>query len=531
MLAALWAVVLIPTQAMAAYNVLVCDSTGGVMPNTEFFHSDRNDSASLCAPANAQRIFSTVLCNFVVILNDVLGKVYCGMQFTLQRYVAMLISIYIAIFGVQILMATTQLTSKEILLRLIKIGAVWAFVSSSTWAVNLLFQFFIDFANQGIVLTLTAVRNSSGQNIETLAGMAGYAGSSHAIPAYVYIDKILYDAISGPFTQANSKLIGFFATLSFMIPPLFLIAAYWLLTTFTILARTLISFMMCLSAIAFLITLSPIFFCFMLFQATYNFFETWIKYMISYALQVLVVFACVAMWLIAMANFVSFFDQLSRVVFIVGDKPSDSDSVARIINIAKHSDTIVGVCPYIINPDATPLTAPFGPQVACANSTFDPDPVTNPSGYEVDRGNLIRLSNIAPAQQAGNAQTDPNPEYGNELAPNATQHRLNSLAYYVLYHMITLIIITYTFDTLLKSAPKLAKELAGPQYVPMLGQGFGGLGYGGTGLRGARLQQRQSGRSFFGSGDRVTTTAVGNAVGQFLRQSSQLPRSNPGGGK
>lgn len=503
-----WAVVLLPMQAEA--RILGCHDNGTVVDTTELFYDgyDPNNPGapsnpnSFCGHTGSTRIFSNVLCNYVIILNEVLGRVYCGMQHTLADYVAIVLTIYVILFGVQILMGTTKLNSTEMVMRLIKIGLVWMFVGNANWAVNYLFTFFIDFANQGIWWTLGSLRDGGGQYFSTVIDMPDYtANVSGTTPVYVYIDDLIYSAISGPFVQTNAKVMILFAGLSYMFPPIFMIAAYWLWTTFTIFARTLISFVMSLSAIAFLICLSPIFFCFILFQPTINFFETWLKYMMSFSLQVIIVFACVALWIMAMSNFVGFFNQLSNVIF--------TDVNLNRLNAVVVDSKSIGICPYIVTTGNTAnATTLRGPNVKCANPAFDPyakmpDPL-NPDNVIptpealADQARLINLGKQDPAQSGGASSSGANPACGtnSQLPAGATQCTLTRLNYYMIYHLITLIIIAYTFDALLKKAPYIAKELAGPQYVPILGQGFGGLGY--HGVRGAakNVEKQKAGANY-----------------------------------
>ena len=474
-LTALIALAVLPAQAMA-YTVLNCDGAGGVERGTELFYSDAADEGSFCGQVAVTRIFSTVICNFVVILNDVLGKMYCGIQYTLQDYVAILITLYVMVFGIQILTGHTRLTAKEMMVRFFKIGLVWAFVSNSNWGVDLVFRFFIDAANTGIWWVLSAIPGvARDMQLPSFSG-----GVSGTMPVYVYIDSFIYEAISGPFTQANAKVIGFFAALGFMSLPIFTIAVIWLIMSFKIVVRTLVTFMLGMTAIAFLISLSPIFMCFMLFQPTFNFFENWLKFMISYSLQIVIVFACVVMWLLAMTNFIGFFNQLSDVIFPM-------NTISRAANAVSASKSF-GICPYLITVNSDPSTPPLGPNVKCADPDFDVNPATNPGGaFEayVDQFNLIALSNVAPAQNK--VDEDGNPIGPQDLDPDSEQHRLARLLYFVTYHLMSLIIIAYAFDALLKQAPTLAKELAGPTHVPMLGQGFGGLGYG-HGMKGVMRQ-------------------------------------------
>jgi hypothetical protein len=524
LLLTLWAGILLPGQALA-YTLLNCTADGKVVENTALFYTDTNaprDAPSFCSDVNPRnpsdktiRPFSWIICSYVTILNEVLGRVYCGMQYSLQQYVAMALTIYVGIFGLQILMGTTQMTSKEMLGRFIKIGFVWMLVSNYNFGVNYIFTFLIDFANEGMWWMFSAIKNQDQTTIQQIMAMPDNAGGiSSAVPAYIYLDQLIYNGLSGKFIDNNQELIGFFAVLAFAFPPIFLIAAYWLWTTFMIFVRVLISFIMTLTGLAFLVALSPIFFCFLLFQPTMQFFETWTKFMVSFALQVVIVFAVVSLWIMAMLQFVGFFDQLANVVFL-------EQRLERAGPVSNDVQSF-GVCPYIVSAGTTLR----GPNVRCADPFFNPFAVEPGTGRlteaaQKDNNDLISLSNLAPSQAAGPCSQDPNCAYGDETADNAVQYRLNRLFYFVIYHLMTLIIVAYAFDALLKQAPFIAQQLAGPQYVPILGQGYGGLGY-----RGIKSASKELERRGGGAADMARS-----AVRDIVEDSRNLAgnRATPGG--
>lgn len=457
--AALCGIALFPLQAQAAFEYVTCTPEGGVA-NGEFFPADAGQGA--CQWSGIEHIFSQVICNFVTILNEVMAKTYCGMQHTLAQILALVIGLYIMIFGVQILIGLTQLNAREIVVRLLKIGGVWTFVTQSTWGVNYAFHFFISAATMGINWALRAI-----PNVDDASAICHFSDTGGVMPIYSYIDCLIYQAVIGPFTQANSELVFFFALMSYIIPPLFMMAIYWLLTTLGILVRTLVSFMMGIAAITFLIALAPVFLSLMLFNTTYQFFESWLKYMISYTLQIIITFSCVAMWVYTMTFFVGFFDELADVIF-----QYKSYHVVSAQTVSTQ-DTL-SICPYRYQTDASGT-----PHVACAEA-LDPNPETNPLGWRQDQNKMIVISNI-------------DQKYDELSAPQQTA--LNKLSYFVIFHLITLIIICYAFDALMKQSPVIARQLSGPQYTPILGQGFGMSGFGAVGKGAGSPQYQRDGGS------------------------------------
>lgn len=420
LLIAFMSLIAMPLAANAAsgFVQLSCNANGTVKEGQLFY---AEDGGGACEYTGIEHIFSQIICNFVTILNIVLGEVYCGMQYGLSTIISIVITLYVAVFGMQILMGTTQITAKEIVVRLFKIGVVAAFISQSAWGIGFAFRFFVGLITQGSVWALAG------------SPLAMAPTSSDVMPAYAFIDNIIYSSVTGPFNDDNAKILGLFAAMAVALPPLFMMALYWLWITVTLLTRTLVSFMLSVSAVAFLISLSPIFLSFMLFQFTFHFFETWLRYMISFCLQIIVVFAIVGMWFTIMSHFIDFFSYLSKVTFYWGDIPKTGAML--------DPHKVWGICPFSLGADG------YGnPQLVCNNASFNPK--NNPN----DRNEAIK-----PAQFA----------------------QFPEFVYIVVYNLMTLILVGYAFNNLMKKAPQIAVAIVGPDSAPMMiapGWGAGGMG-------------------------------------------------------
>lgn len=456
---------------LLAFVVLAPESAYALTCSSGTASGDIYSTSTVCGTSwGLQNIFSRIFCDFVVIINQVLGDIFCAIQDTIQDTIGAVITLYIAVFGAQLLMGNVQMTSKEIMVRLLKIAGVWSFITQTYYSIGLAFTFFVQFALWGVKWFWAALdvnpTLTNPNNITT-----GTTGSLMDI--FQFFDQLIYQAVIGPFTTANSAVIGFFFVMWYLVPSLFGLAAYWLLLNLTILIRAILTFLIAIAALAFLLALSPIFLSFMLFSVTYQFFENWLKFMMSYSLQVLVVFCIVGMWLAAVYAFIGFFDELSAVVF-----PYNS----LWVESAPESDPVNtwGICPVTFTQD--PL---LGPKAACTTTGFNP--ITNPA----DRKAMIPASRIA---QQG------------------------EFVYYIVFRLITLIIISFAFDALVRQAPYMAKSLAGPEYVPILGQGYGFSKYGQITKTPSWLREGGNiGRSITGSLGlgKVTKTAVNKLSSGF----------------
>lgn len=390
--------------------------------------SGPNASGNLVGTATAcsggtglDHIFSRIFCDFTKIINEVLGKIYCAIQDEVQDTIRAVITLYIAVFGAQVLMGSVQMSVKEIMVRLLKIAGVWMFITQTYWAIGNAFLFFVQLGIYGSAWVWGGVA-AGGQDVHGL----GVGSSGSLMPIFNFFDKAVYDAITGPFTMAHSEVIGFFFVMWYLIPTLFMLASYWLWINFTILVRALLTFLIGVASLAFLIALSPIFLSFMLFTSTYQFFENWLKYMMSYSIQIIVVFSVIALWLAATNLFVGFFQELSDVIFPYDSLWKDS---------AVKSDPVNswGICPIDFSDD--PI---LGPTASCENSSFDPS----------------------------------DPDDAEKMIPAASIAMEGEFVFYIVYRLLVLIIVCYAFDSLMRQAPYIAKSLAGPEYVPILGQGY-----------------------------------------------------------
>jgi len=455
--------VFMPAAANAQYVQLYCNA-GGTVGGGQLYYADQPNSLGACEYQGIKHVFSQIICNFVIILNNVLGQTYCGIQSYLAPILAILLTLYIVVFGAQILMGTAQLNAKEILVRLLKIAAVWVFATQSTWGISYIFQFFLGVVTEGSMWVINSIHMSDAANMPVTDANGDF------MPMYAYLDNLIYSAVIGPFTNADNKVIAFFLILMFFFPVIFAMAVSWLIMTLTMLARTLIDFLLGLSAIAFLIALSPIFLSFMLFQSTVHFFEDWLKYLTSYSLQLVLIFAIIALWITVMSIFGGFFTQLSNLIF----------PYQHILVTSTFSpDNTWGICPYIAS-----TSPPGNPGSDCVvGLPCMPSLYCNPFILPLD-------ATIIPPSQLLFRQ---------------------DFWEFLTYNLAALIIIAYTFSTLMKNAPDIARQLAGPGQVPPLSAGFGASGFG----------QATSGGS--GSGASAPSGS-GKAVSDFAANAAQLVR-------
>lgn len=434
-------VVLVPFSASVlsqpahaqAYKPLECTNTGQVVDGTSLYAADQGAaSEATCELKGVDNMFSAVLCNFLLVLNDVLGKLYCSMQVLLKDVLSVLLTLYLATFGVQLMLGTAQVNTRDIIVRLTKIAAVWIIATQASWGIGKIFMFVIGFMTVGSGWVLGALENHSPLEVGKCVQNATEEG---VMPFFIFLDCMVSNTFSGALAAASVKVVGLFIVLAAVYPPLFGLAMWWGIKTFLTMAKAVVSFVLALASIGFLVAMSPIFLAMMLFQFTNSLFENWMRFMIAYAVQVILVFAIIVMWLLVFFKFLTFFTNLADIVFPNAPMLERSSDVTPV-------DTW-SICPPIFESD--PNTG--APLAFCKDSDFNPYEDLNPDDWQNDAKKLRLPSDMV---------TD------------------GDFLYYIFYHLVSLMTITYAFSALLDEAHKIAQRIAGATAMPApLAGGFG----------------------------------------------------------
>lgn len=437
---------MLPEHAYA-YSPLQCQS-GQPVAGTSLY-DDSNSGA--CQFTGMRYIFSTVICQFVTMINSIMGKLYCSIQAAMLPTIVALITVYIVVYGVQMLMGTAQLNGTEVITRVIKMCLVLWLTTDPAFGVsagiNLMFNFFITFISESTRWVVKILDQAEGINL-----YVNYNYSPGVTATFKFLDDWIYNALTGTLSNANAKVIGFFVAMGVAMPSIAIMALYWLVSLVKMLITTLIAFLMAVIAIAFLLGLSPIFLCFMLFHITFSYFDQWVRFMVSYSIQVMVSFAILTLWVFSMTLFTPFFNDLSNVLF-------PYEKILRPAAAIYSAANTWGVCPLKIT--ANPI-----PKVQCADRGFNPigpvkcGPANKLNPCYDDQGNIID-------PRFAEGITKANDDY-EKIIPPTKIIELNNFIFYIFYHMISLIIVSYGFAQLQRNSKDIAKQLAGPYYTPLL---------------------------------------------------------------
>jgi len=184
--------------------------------------------------------------------------------------VSAVLSLYIMFTGFSYLTGNLNISQTELIVRVTKIGIISALLNSQySWSFfnDYLFVYFIGGVQQIIGMIQSA-------------GASGPGASS--ILAFMLSKQVMAKLFSLLFVEWQ----GFVYILMFLIALCFVIVVF---------LQATVIYLSALLAIGMIITMAPIFLCFMLFERTKSLFQNWLKQLISYAIQPIILFTGLTM--------------------------------------------------------------------------------------------------------------------------------------------------------------------------------------------------------------------------------------------
>jgi len=183
--------------------------------------------------------------------------------------VSAILTLYIIFTGFSFLIGNINLTHVELIIRILKVSIVSILLSTDkAWSFfhDYLFVFFVEGVQQ--ILQIINEASATGPGSQSLLGL-----------------------LIAPQTLSKLFSLLFVDPLGFIYIILYLIALYFL---FLLIFKATIIYLTALITIGMIITMGPIFICFMLFNITRSLFENWLRQLISYALQPIILFTGIA---------------------------------------------------------------------------------------------------------------------------------------------------------------------------------------------------------------------------------------------
>lgn len=429
-----------------------------------------NPTENTCVEVNNQEvgncgIFSRALWMFNQTVGSVMGSMYCSFSNTLKGPIAALLTVFVMIYGITVLAGMTQFNLKDAGIMVFKFALVWAFATQAEWGVDVGYNFFINFAEQGSAMMIAAMPPAAGGQ-----------------PVSLTSPDTIFESILGQSTGTQSTVsdIPLTCTIFLTLLGLFLLMFMPILIIFLVLiiinylgnfARAMLGYLTALVLISFLFVLAPFFLAFALFRTTLPLFEAWIKHLIAFSLQMVIMFGFMA--LLAMIPFAAFFKEMLALLH----------SYSQVFDFGPGGPFVIsfplsfcGICQY--NIIASHMGAVNGVQTFMpASIACVPHPL-NLTGLTVDQQSAVILNatkaaaNLTwppgPTGQKGFMLSEDHNYYVMSIL-NLIQH--SDFVKFVVIQALSLYFISRVAGEFMKKAPDLAASIGQLPIAAALGGG------------------------------------------------------------
>lgn len=198
------------------------------------------------------------------------------------------LSLYVAFFGLASLIGLTEITTKELRKRILKIALIIFFINPNSW--YFYNSIVVGFFKDSMDFLITMLTNMADSNIEEtasikIAQMSSYdAGSSAS--RFSYVDSMLKTLFAENVTK---KIWGLFFSSIFGL--IYIIIIYALIFFFLyVMLHSATVYVMNLMKLVFVLCLGPIFMVFTLFSQTADMFKNWLAFVAARSLEIIMLF-------------------------------------------------------------------------------------------------------------------------------------------------------------------------------------------------------------------------------------------------
>ncbi len=211
----------------------------------------------------------------------------------------LMLALYICFYGMATLAGVAEIKKSELMNRVLKIGLILFFTSPDSWQYynQIIVGFFYDSSNYLISL-FTSLSTSVPGVEKTPQLVQATTDSSGSIVTnstrFGYIDTVISSMFS---ESASAKIISLL--FSELLGAVYLIIIYIIIAGFLlVMTQAMLIYIINMMKVVFLLSLGPIFLCFSLFSNTSGYFKNWIGYLSARALEIVVLFFVVYMFVV-----------------------------------------------------------------------------------------------------------------------------------------------------------------------------------------------------------------------------------------
>ena len=203
------------------------------------------------------------------------------------------LSLYITFYGIAVLFGVAEISKKELMSRVMKIGLILFFTGANSWYFynQLVVGFFYDSMNY-VVSMMTSLASASldldttAQILKAQLDRVEVVGTVSSASRFAYIDNVIMMLLS---EAAAAKI--FALGLSVLWGPLYILIIYVMIVGFIyVMLIATVMYAVNIMKIIFVLSLGPIFICFTLFSQTNQMFKNWLGYLAGRSMEIILMF-------------------------------------------------------------------------------------------------------------------------------------------------------------------------------------------------------------------------------------------------
>ncbi len=394
---------------------------------------------------NMNNVFTFLVCNMERLASNLLGEMYCGIISDLVPAVMGMLTLATVIFGVGFTIGVIPATARDFQMFLLKMAVITVFATQADAMIG-----------TGYALLITGLREGTAIGISTMFpdDLAARTGAVTGVDVYRYLDSFLGQTMHFATDYVGAKweagqnpcknaVFAVLAIMAVAFPPVFFIGVMIIFRVAVTFLRAIFGYLYSIIGIVFLLTLSPFFLSFYLFKQTRPFFDKWLGYLVTFSLQMVILFAFLG--------------------FILS------------INVTHISGSLTNIImPVQENFTSTTMRAPWQYCTICEFNVLDAEgnPIPDDQyGDTIQQGRLACKDNPPKPIRAMGAMAPPNEATGGDTDEKKVQTALMKFA---LTGLLSLLVLAYVVEFLLNYVGALAQVLAGGMgatYAPQLGGG------------------------------------------------------------
>lgn len=402
------------------------------------------DSAIACPTTlKLDNVFTFLICNMERLAGNLLGNMYCGIMVDLIPAIMAMLTLAVLFFGIGFTIGVIPATARDFQMFLLKIAFVFGFATQSDLIIGYGYNLLVGGLREGTAIGLSAMFEDSSRFVS-------------GTDVYHYLDNFLAQAMrfatdyvgvkwSPGNNPCQNAVFAVLAIMAVAFPPVFFIGVMIIFRVAITFLRAVFGYLYSIVGITFLLTLSPLFLSFYLFKQTRPFFDKWIGYLVSFSLQMVILFA-----------FLGFILSI--------DVKHVSGSLTSII------------MPVQENFESTTMRAPWEYCTICEFKVVDPQGNEYPNDQygagDVAKDARLVCKDNPPKPISALGMTAP-PELSAD-AKAKMESVQGALIKFAAVGLLSLLVLAYLVEYLLNYVAALASFLAGgmgASYAPQLGGG------------------------------------------------------------